>query len=677
MPDLASLHFLTPSAAITALAVGLPILLLFYFLKLRRRPVRVSSSMLWRDAARDLQVNVPWRLIRPSWLLLLQILILALLAGALGRPVLDLAAAPPAHTVIVIDQSASMAAREPGADASRLDRAKSRAQTLLARLSSSSQPVRFSILSYASRPGVRYAEGPDAGAARAAINAIEQTDEPGDIGAVLQLLKALTAAAEAESADQPARSIRVVFISDGGDAQRLATGAGADLSGLGDVEFEFLRIAQPPEADPPINAGITALAARRDYDDPSLLRVFVAIESNAPEARATSLSAVITPEGADQSLEIGAWPIQIPRATTDAPGRVTRSFDLISPVGGILRVSLRMSDALASDNTAWMTLTAPTPPDVWLVRADNPTETAASGSLRDAIEAVITAPPRLVTASEYEALAPTQTPDVVVFNAVTPSAIPAAPSLSFAGGLPIPGLIIQRPADPRPTQVAFWIRSDPLMRGVTFPGTTVYEPRAITLPDTQAANAQARDARVIARGSDGPLIAYLRDAFPRVVIGFTPDETNWWRDPSFPVFIANAIETLAQSGIQSGDAGRVIRTGEPVSIPGLSAAEPPVISGPNAFERPLKIGADNTAAVGSLPFAGVYRINERPILAASLLDPIETSLATSAELSIAGRSLAGTGVEELAPREIWHWFVIAAVALLAVEWFAYALAMRT
>ena len=69
--------FLDPATGLTALAAGTLATLLWYFLKLRRRPLRVSSTMLWEAAARDVEVNAPFRWIRPSWLLLLQLLAVA------------------------------------------------------------------------------------------------------------------------------------------------------------------------------------------------------------------------------------------------------------------------------------------------------------------------------------------------------------------------------------------------------------------------------------------------------------------------------------------------------------------------------------------------------------------------------------------------------------------------
>ena len=51
--------FLAPTSSLLAAAVVLPLLVAMYLLKLRRRPLRVSSVLLWEKFGSDLQVNVP------------------------------------------------------------------------------------------------------------------------------------------------------------------------------------------------------------------------------------------------------------------------------------------------------------------------------------------------------------------------------------------------------------------------------------------------------------------------------------------------------------------------------------------------------------------------------------------------------------------------------------------
>ena len=61
--------FLSPIALLFGL-LALPILLL-YMLKLRRREVDVSSTLLWEMLLRDRQANAPWQRLKRNVLLFL------------------------------------------------------------------------------------------------------------------------------------------------------------------------------------------------------------------------------------------------------------------------------------------------------------------------------------------------------------------------------------------------------------------------------------------------------------------------------------------------------------------------------------------------------------------------------------------------------------------------------
>src|SRR5918998_3051455 len=116
-----------------AIAAGIvvPSLLILYFLKLRRREQTVPSTLLWRKAIQDLQVNAPFQRLRRNLLLLLQLILLALLLLALSKPVANYAPGPGKTTVILIDRSASMNARDQEGGTTRLDEAKRRAKELV------------------------------------------------------------------------------------------------------------------------------------------------------------------------------------------------------------------------------------------------------------------------------------------------------------------------------------------------------------------------------------------------------------------------------------------------------------------------------------------------------------------------------------------------------------------
>src|SRR5690349_23369583 len=117
--------FLSPLAAILAAAVAIPALLVLYFLKLRRREVDIASTFLWKKAIQDLQVNSPFQKLRRNLLLLLQLLLLALLCLALMRPVANFKQGAGKLTVILVDRSGSMAAKDvDNGKRTRLEQAK-------------------------------------------------------------------------------------------------------------------------------------------------------------------------------------------------------------------------------------------------------------------------------------------------------------------------------------------------------------------------------------------------------------------------------------------------------------------------------------------------------------------------------------------------------------------------
>src|SRR6476619_236479 len=123
--------FITPGVGALAAALAIPALLVLYFLKLRRREQVVPSTLLWRKAIQDLQVNAPFQKLRRNLLLLLQMLLLLLLTLALARPVANYYRGAGRTSVILIDRSASMSARDIKGGKTRLEEAKRRANELV------------------------------------------------------------------------------------------------------------------------------------------------------------------------------------------------------------------------------------------------------------------------------------------------------------------------------------------------------------------------------------------------------------------------------------------------------------------------------------------------------------------------------------------------------------------
>src|SRR5436190_3521346 len=100
------MRFLAPMAFWFAAAI--PVVVLFYLLK-RKRVVRlVSSTLLWQKFLAETQASAPFQKLRHNWLLLLQLLMLALVIFALSRPYFAGQSKSSALRVLILDASASM-----------------------------------------------------------------------------------------------------------------------------------------------------------------------------------------------------------------------------------------------------------------------------------------------------------------------------------------------------------------------------------------------------------------------------------------------------------------------------------------------------------------------------------------------------------------------------------------
>ena len=130
------MEWLTPMIAVYAAAIVLPLFVLLYFLKLRRREQVISSTLLWKRAVQDLQVNAPFQRIRRNILFFLQLLMFLAMLIAIAQPILSLIGGPSRRYVLLIDRSASMNSTDTGMN--RLEEAKKEAKTFVESMRDSS-----------------------------------------------------------------------------------------------------------------------------------------------------------------------------------------------------------------------------------------------------------------------------------------------------------------------------------------------------------------------------------------------------------------------------------------------------------------------------------------------------------------------------------------------------------
>src|SRR4051794_29949311 len=121
------MSFLAPIAFWFAAAI--PVVIVFYLLKRKRVVKLVSSTLLWQKFLADMQANAPFQKLRHNWLLLLQLIILALAILAIARPFFAGRSSTSSLRVIILDASASMQSKDE--PPSRLDKARAEAPKLV------------------------------------------------------------------------------------------------------------------------------------------------------------------------------------------------------------------------------------------------------------------------------------------------------------------------------------------------------------------------------------------------------------------------------------------------------------------------------------------------------------------------------------------------------------------
>src|SRR5579862_6517667 len=101
----------------------LPVLLvILYFLKLKRKPIQVPSTFLWKKSIEDLHVNSLFQWLRDNVLLLLQLLIVLIVIYSVLGLQLHGKTGSGHYFILMIDNSASMAVADVAP--SRLEAAK-------------------------------------------------------------------------------------------------------------------------------------------------------------------------------------------------------------------------------------------------------------------------------------------------------------------------------------------------------------------------------------------------------------------------------------------------------------------------------------------------------------------------------------------------------------------------
>lgn len=664
--------FLAPFAALVAAALTVPPVIAFYLLKLRRRPVRVGSVLFWERAVRDAQGNAPWRMVRPQTQLLLQLLALALLLLAFARPVIPSTLG--GRVMLVLDRSASMNATDGAGGVSRFEEARTRLRTTARELAAGSDAQVMVVALGAEAVPLTPWTG-DRAVLLGAIDAVEPTDEEASGEALAELVRLASAredvggeeAGEA-TPDEP-RVLTLVLASDG------AVPPPTDPLPA-NVRVRLESVGGAGEAG---NAGIVALAAQRQYEDPATVRVFARVLATGEMRRELPVrlaldGEVVAEAVAQLGLEGG------PEGEDAGPTEASVSLSAVAPGAGVLSVLLPGQDVLAADDVASLWLrTAGRPrvmqviPETELVDPDRPGPVLLIAAVLQAMEL---GDIRIVRLSRYEQLAAAgDLPfDAIVFDRVSPRNPPPAPSLHFGPPPPLerrdaPLLAVVDAGEAEGTRVVSWRRTHPVMRDLALDQLAVAEPLIETsLPDGVRHT-------VLASGSRGPLIvAFEAERHRRIWVGFEPAMSNWPKLVSFPLFVAEAIDYLSMRG--SRDAADGVRAGN-VAMMRLGQPRTQVRLIGVGTELELRLSTPSASpSVGPFERAGVYLLDQptpddQRGVAVNVMSDIESRATVAAELPVGFGGLDADTADQRTSggeRELWPWFLVAAVLVLSIEW---------
>ncbi len=687
-----AIQFLAPVAGLIAAGIAIPAFLFFYFLKLRRRPMRVSTTLFWEQAVSDLQVNAPFRWLRPSVLFFVQLLALLCLLLAIARPAID-GGLTSGRVILLIDTSASMDSRDDQNPRTRLELAKADAIALLDSLPSE---VEVMVIAMAGSPATLTNFTRNRGLLRNAIEGLRQTDQPARLSDALEVLAAFVRAEgeDGSGLEESSSPPRVILLSDGAFPDPIEERA---VAGSAELEFEFRRFGpripetQSNDSDATSglirsgNVSIIGLSVRRDLEDSSLVRVFTRLQSTFPRQTSVSLRCSINGETTAATSAILEGATDSETGTAEA----TFSFDLRNTEGGLLAVSIVSDDAMAADNRAWLMLAPPAPVRILMIRDDG-TMTNGSANLAFALETVFPPPQEVRVLTRQQAIENGLIDgradagfDLVVYDGVTPPVAPEVPTLLFDAIAPLPGVQLSRSENRGGSEFLFWRRSHPVMRDVVPDGVVIYRRSEFGLDEVAATSGETVVRTTELASEPSPLILLLEYARIRsVAVGFSLDQTNWWQDRSFPVFVQNAVDFLAAGS--TDQVGRVITTSDPIRItPSEAFGGATIVGAEGDTVRVPAPATEEAVLVPPLPRAGVYELlpadqSQLPprLIPVSLLNPFESQAASAGTVEIAGRSVDQQSTGGFARREIWNWFILAATALLALEWLLFDRKMR-
>jgi hypothetical protein len=661
------INALTPIQWAFLLAVP-PAILSLYFLKLKRQPVEVPSTYLWSRTIEDLHVNSIWQKLRQSLLLFLQILVVVLAILACLRPGFRGTDLIGARFIFLIDNSASMSARDMGR--TRLSIAQERVLELIDQMKASDVAM---VISFSDVQRVEQSFTHSQRQLRQRVKRIQPTHRRTDLSDALRAAAGLanpgrTSDAESEVDYQVADAMpaTLYIYSDGGFS------AVPDFS-LGNLEPVYISIGLSDliGAKTPKNVGIVSFSTEQNSEKMTQMQAYARLENSGTEAVTVEVELTLDGEFLD------AASVDIPAREEDVPGAAGVQFDLQHPGHAVLVLEISEKDDLLLDNIAYSVVNNPRRANVLVVTPGNESlEYGFSTSEAERTAIVRFEPPTTLATKEHLADAEAGVFDLIIYDQCVPTVMPSANTLIFGNIPPVDGwskgelsvapVIID--TDP----------SHPLTQLVQMGDVKWnYNGFSITGPPGSASLMEAEI---------GPfLVIGQRDGFEDVALGMdlvgkykdgnVGPKTEWPIRRSFPIFMMNTLRYLG--GARTSYSTDSTQPGSPIKIRSSLPVEQIHVTSPDRDVTTLDRESQSSFLYSKTNGVGVYEMREgrgREVsqrFAVNLFSSRESDLRPRKEIELGYEKIDGKSVTEPARKELWKWLLIFALGVLIFEWYVY------
>jgi hypothetical protein len=667
-----------------------------YFLKLKRLPLEVPSTYLWKKSIEDLRVNSLWQRLRKNLLLFLQLLLIGLAVLALLRPGWQGTKLEGNRFIFLVDNSASMSATDVTDAPNRLEAAKRVVDSLIDQMDSGMTAM---IISFADRPQVVQEFTNNRRLLHERLVSIEPTARSTELRGALELASGLANPSRI-TAQQDGQEVEVVeakpatayIFSDG------RFGTVKDFS-LGNLKPMYVPIGSFDAG----NLAITTLATRRNESRPEEQQAFVQVAnfSDKPQKATVELSL----DG--QFLDAR----EVDVAAAESAGAV---FSLANRPAGALAARLKYQlaeggshDALAQDDVGYAAFGDPTHGKVLVVTpGDVALEVALQTEEARRLADVRIVTPDFLESAEYKRDAENGAYNLVIYDQCVPKQMPRGNTL-FVGRL-APGATWRgrgredasgKSGDKEASgdsgagqlvgtpQIIDWDRAHPLLAHVEL-GNVILADSLVLRPPV--------GATTLIDATAGPIAAIApREGYQDAVLGFEivgqnsdgarTVNTNWPRMHSFPTFWLNVLEYLA-GGADAGETNEV-QPGRSIELHATGHATELTVTDPKGTSTNVKRSDQDVFPYHGTETPGVYQVKEgdRVIqrFAVNLFDRAESNVRVvpsqenddhvvrAADIQIGHVEVAASAERTPSRHEIWKALLLAALFVLLVEWYIY------